>query len=89
MSERPGVDNLMQTLDVPTQAKRGMGVGVLAALAVYYLFVVSAGGSPYPTPYLAGLALVLAFTVGLLATAAFTLGAAYRVSKSLPAEDPE
>jgi hypothetical protein len=89
MSERPGVDNLIRTLDVPTQAKRGMGVGVLAAFAVYYLFVVAPGGSPYPTPYLLGLALVLAFTVGLLATAVFTLGAAYRVSRSLPDEPAE
>lgn len=83
MSERPGVQNLMQTLDVVTQAKRGLAVGVLAAAGTYWLFVIASGGSPYPTPYLAGLALVLAFTVTLLATALFTVGAAYRVTRSL------
>lgn len=82
MTERPGVDNLVRALDVPTQAKRGFLVGVLFAVGTYWLFVVSAGGSAYPTPYLLGLSLVLAFTVGLLATTVFTLGAAYRVSKS-------
>jgi len=78
MSERPGVDNFVRALDVATQAKRGFLVGLLAAVGTYYLFVVSSGGSPYSTPYLLALALVLAFTVGLLATLAFTLGAAYR-----------
>ncbi|AHG04825.1 hypothetical protein HALDL1_15425 [Halobacterium sp. DL1] len=83
MSERPGVDNFVRALDVATQAKRGFLVGLLAAVGTYYLFVVSSGGSPYSTPYLLALALVLAFTVGLLATLAFTLGAAYRLSQSL------
>lgn len=73
----------MRTLDVVTQAKRGLAVGVLVAFGTYWLFVVASGGSPYPTPYLAGLALVLAFTTTLLATALFTIGAAYRVSRSL------
>jgi len=82
MPERPGVRNLMRTLNVATQAKRGLAVGVLVALGTYWLFVVASGGSPYPTPYLAGLALVLAFTTTLLATAVFTLGAAYRVAQS-------
>ncbi|MFB6071379.1 MAG: hypothetical protein ABEJ88_00250 [Halobacterium sp.] len=83
MSERPGVDNLVRALDVPTQAKRGFLVGVLVAAATYYLFVVSSGGSPYSSLYLFALAAVLAFTVGLLATLAFTAAAAYRVSQSL------
>jgi hypothetical protein len=83
MSERPGVDNLVRALDVPTQAKRGFAVGLLVAAGTYYLFVVSSGGSPYSTPYLVALAAVLAFTVGLLATLAFTVGAAYRLSQSL------
>jgi hypothetical protein len=87
MPERPGVQNLMQTLDVATQARRGVAVGVLAAAATYWFFVVASGGSPYPTPYLAGLALVLAFTTTLLATALFTVGAAYRVSQSLEDEN--
>ena len=83
MSERPGVDNFVRTLDVPRQAKRGFLVGILAAAATYWFFVVASGGSSYSSLYLFALAAVLAFTVGLLATLAFTVGAAYRVSKSL------
>ena len=83
MSERPGVDNFVRALDVATQAKRGFLVGAVVALATYYLFVVSSGGSPYASPFLLALALVLAFTVGLLATLVFTLAAAYRLSQSL------
>lgn len=88
MSERSGVDNLIRALDVPAQARRGLAVGALVGLATYWLFVVSSGGSPYPTPYLLGLALVLTFAVGLFATLAFTVAAAYRVNRSLAdAED--
>jgi apolipoprotein N-acyltransferase len=83
MSERSGVHNLMRALDVRTQAKRGFAVGLLLAAATFWFFVVAAGGSSDPTPYLVALAAVLAFTFGLLATFAFTVGAAYRVSKSL------
>lgn len=83
MSERSGVDNLVRVLDVPTQAKRGLAVGVLVAAAVFWFFVVASGGSPHSTPYLVALAAVLAFTVGILATLLFTLHAAYRVSRRL------
>jgi hypothetical protein len=83
MSERSGVYNLMRALDVPKQAKRGFAVGLLVAAASFWFFVVASGGSSSPTAYLLALAAVLAFTFGLLATFVFTVGAAYRVSKSL------
>jgi hypothetical protein len=82
-SDRPGVDNFVRALGVVTQAKRGFAVGLLVAVATYYFFVVASGGSPYSTPYLIALAAVLAFTVGLLATFAFTAGAAYRLYRRL------
>lgn len=83
MPERPGVDNLASALDVRTQAKRGFAVGLLVTAAVYYFFVVASGGSAYASAYLLALAGVLAFTAGLLATVAFTLGAAYRLAQRL------
>jgi uncharacterized membrane protein len=83
MSERSGVDNLMRALDVRRQALRGFALGLLVAVVTFWFFVVASGGSPHSTPYLLALAAVLAFTVGLFATFVFTLGAAYRVSKSL------
>jgi hypothetical protein len=82
-SDRSGVDNLLRALDVATQAKRGLAVGVLVAAATYYFFVVASGGSPYSTAYLLALAGVLAFTVSLLAAFAFTVAAAYRLSRRL------
>jgi|GEM_PF-1154528 apolipoprotein N-acyltransferase len=81
--DRSGVQNLIRALDVQTQAKRGFLVGVLVAVGTYWFFVVASGGSPYSTPYLVALAAVLAFTFGLLATLAFTLVAAYRLSQRL------
>ncbi|MFB6270474.1 MAG: hypothetical protein ABEH83_11045 [Halobacterium sp.] len=81
--DRRGVNNLIRALDVPTQAKRGFAVGILVAVGTYYFFVVASGGSPYPSLYLGALAAVLAFTVGLLATLAFTVAAAYRLSQRL------
>ncbi|AAG20248.1 MULTISPECIES: hypothetical protein [Halobacterium] len=89
MPERPGVQNLLDALNVATQVKRGAVVGALVAIGTYWLFVVSAGGSAYPTPYLAGMGLVLAFTVAMFATAVFTLGAAYRVSKTVDIPDSD
>lgn len=83
MPERPGVDNLVSALDVRTQALRGFVVGSLVAVAVYYFFVVASGGSPYGSLFLLALAGVLAFTAGLLATLAFTVGAAVRLARSL------
>lgn len=83
MPERPGVDNLVSALDLRTQALRGFAVGLLAAVAVYYFFVVAPGGSSYGNPFLLALGGVLAFTAGLLATLAFTLGAAVRLARSL------
>lgn len=81
--DRRGVDNLIRALDVPKQAKRGFAVGVLAAMGTYYFFVVASGGSPYSSLYLLALALVLAFTTGLLATLLFTVAAGYRLSQQL------
>ncbi|WP_336036082.1 DUF7536 family protein [Halobacterium yunchengense] len=82
-SDRSGVDALVAALDVPRQARRGFLVGLLAAAGTYYFFVVASGGSPYSTPYLVALALVLAFTTGLLATLVLTVVAAYRLSRDL------
>jgi len=81
--DRSGVQNLIRALDVRTQAKRGFLVGVLVAVGTYWLFVVASGGSPYSTAYLVALAAVLAFTFGLLATLAFTVVSAYRLSQRL------
>jgi hypothetical protein len=83
MPERPGVDNLVNALDVRTQATRGFVVGLLVAIGVYYFFVVASGGSPYGDLFLLALAGVLAFTAGLLATLAFTVVAAARLARSL------
>lgn len=83
MSERSGVDNLVRVLDVRRQAVRGFVVGLLVAAATFWFFAVASGGSSYSIPSLLALAAVLAFTLGLFATFVFTLGAAYRVSKSL------
>lgn len=83
MAERSGVYALASALDVRTQAVRGFAVGVLAAAAVYYVFVVAPGGTANDSLYLLSLAGVLAFTAGLLATLAFTVAAAVRLARSL------
>lgn len=81
--DRRGVNNVIRALEVRKQAKRGFAVGVLTAAVTYYFFVVASGGSPYSSLYLFALAAVLAFTMGLLATLAFTLVAGYRLSQQL------
>ncbi|MFC7047102.1 hypothetical protein ACFQH6_18415 [Halobacteriaceae archaeon GCM10025711] len=83
MSERPGVDNVLATLDVRRNAVRGFAVGILLALAVIVFFVVIPGETTRPTLFYPLLGFVLAMTTGLLATVVFVAVSAYRVNRQL------
>lgn len=74
--------NLVRALHVPRNAAVGFGIGI--ALAVYLLVGVFEGpAGQYSPAYYVGLGFVLAVGVGLLLTILFSLGSAYRLSRSL------
>jgi len=78
MSDRSGVQNLIEVLDVRRRAAVGFGAGVVLAVVLYLFFVVVPGST---TPYrFLALAFVLAVTTGLLFTAILVAHAAYRVA---------
>lgn len=83
MPERPGVANLVDAVDVRTQAKRGFGVAGVLTLVWFVIFVVLPGGVAYPVGLLVGLALVLWATAGMLATIVFAGVRVFRLTRQL------
>ncbi|MFB6154825.1 MAG: hypothetical protein ABEJ22_02950 [Haloferacaceae archaeon] len=97
--DRPPTTNLLLAVNFPRNAKVGVVVGVVFAVAVYFLRVVSVlgdftGPREYPVFGPEGwylmLAFVLASATALLVTTVLTLASAYRLTRSLAAdEEPE
>ncbi len=83
MSDRSGVQNLVDAIDVRRQAVRGFTVAGVLTLAWFVLFVVLPGGVAYSIGLLVGLALVLWFTAGMLATIVFAAGRVYVLTRNL------
>ena len=83
MSDRSGVQNLIDAIDVRRQAVRGFTVAGVLTLAWFVLFVVLPGGVAYPVGLLVGLALVLWFAAGMLATIVFAAARVYVLTRSL------
>jgi ABC-type bacteriocin/lantibiotic exporter with double-glycine peptidase domain len=82
---------LLRTLEVRRNAKRGFTVGVVLALSIYVFFVVIPGANHSPLLYVT-LGFVLAFSFGALATAFFVGQTARRVAKDAgeqPGDDAE
>jgi hypothetical protein len=84
--ERPSAANLITTLDVPRNARIGVGIGVVFAALVYAVRVFELLG---PAPDAAGpwfflmLAFVLAVGVSLLVTVGLTVRSAVREAREL------
>lgn len=83
MPDRPGVQNLIDAIDVRQQVFRGFAVSGVLTLVWFLLFVVLPGGVAYPVGLLVGLALVLWFTAGMLATIVFAAGRVYVLTRNL------
>ena len=71
---------LMRTLEVRRNAKRGFAVGTAIAVAIYVFFVVIPGANHSPLLYLT-LGFVLAFSFGAIATAILVGRTAMRVAR--------
>lgn len=83
MPERPGVDNLLDAIDVRTQVVRGFATsGVLTAIW-FVVFVLLPSGLAYPVGLLVGLGIVLWVTAGMLATIVFAAFRVYRLTRDL------
>lgn len=83
MSDRSGVQNLIDVIDVRRQAIRGFTVAGVLTFAWFVLFVVLPGGLAYPVGLLVGLALVLWFTAGMLATIVFAGARVYVLTRNI------
>lgn len=83
MPDRPGVQNLIDAIDVRQQVFRGFAVSGGLTLVWFLLFVVLPGGVAYPVGLLVGLALVLWFTAGMLATIVFAAGRVYVLTRNI------
>lgn len=78
---------LLRTLEVRRNAKRGFAVGTIIAVAVYVFFVVIPGANHSPLLY-ATLGFVLAFSFGGLVTAVFVARTAMRVASEVDEASP-
>ena len=83
MPDRPGVQNLVDAIDVRQQVYRGFAVAGVLTLVWFLVFVVLPDGLAYPVGLLVGLALVLWFTAGMLATIVFAAGRVYVLTRNL------
>jgi len=72
----------VEALEVPQNARRGFGFGLVFTVAVFVFFVVIPGTDRSQLYYLA-LAFVLAVGIGGIATMVLTARTAYRLSKKL------
>jgi len=70
---------LMRTLKVRQNAKRGFAVGTVLAISIYVFFVLIPGANHSPVLYVT-LGFVLAFSFGALATVFFVGRTARRVA---------
>lgn len=77
-----GKTAFVEALEVPRNARRGFGFGLVFTVAVFVFFVVIPGTNRSELYYLA-LAFVLAVGIGGIATAVLTMRTAYRLSKEL------
>jgi hypothetical protein len=77
-----GTAAFVEALEVPRNARRGFGFGLVFTVAVFTFFVVIPGTDRSQVYYLA-LAFVLAVGIGGIATAVLTMRTAYRLSKEL------
>lgn len=84
----PRVAGIVETLDVPRQARRGFGFGIAFAVVVFAFFVL-VPGSTRPAALYAVLGVVLASTTGFLATGLLVIVAAIRRTRAdAPADAP-
>lgn len=83
MSDRSGVQNLIDAIDLRRQAVRGFAVAGVLTLGWFVLFVVLPGGVAYPVGLLVGLALVLWFTAGMLGTIVFAAARIFVLTRRL------
>ena len=81
--DRPGTAAFLAALGVARNAKVGFAAGTVLALALLALVVRGAEAAQYPVFLYAALAFVLAVGVGLLLTAALTVGAAVRRAREM------
>jgi fucose permease len=72
---------MVEALEVRHNAKVGLTLGLLTALAVYGFFVVLPRATVRSQLYYVGLAFVLALTVGALATTVLVARTAVRLSR--------
>ncbi|WP_338726843.1 hypothetical protein [Haladaptatus sp. DJG-WS-42] len=72
--------NMVAALNVPQNARRGFGFGLVATLALFVFFVLLPGTFRSPVLYVA-LGFVLATSLGAFATVILTLISAYRLSR--------
>jgi hypothetical protein len=80
--ERPGVANLIDALNVRRNAAVGFGLGILFTLFIVYVYVILPDRA-YSLGLWATLGFVLAVGTGLLLSAVFTLGSAFRRAREL------
>ena len=71
---------LLRTLEVRRNARRGFAIGTLLAVAIYVFFVVIPGANHSPLLYVT-LGFVLAFSFGALVTTIFVARTAMRVAR--------
>ncbi|MFC6940418.1 hypothetical protein ACFQE8_10675 [Salinirubellus sp. GCM10025818] len=83
---RPGTAAFLAALRVRRNAKVGFALGTVLALALLTLVVRGAAAAQYPVYLYAALAFVLAVGVGLLLTAALTVGVAVRRAREMDGE---
>jgi fucose permease len=83
---RPGTAAFLAALRVRRNAKVGFALGTVLALALLTLVVRGAAAAQYPVYLYAALAFVLAVGVGLLLTAALTVGVAVRQAREMDGE---
>lgn len=80
--ERPGVANLVDALNVRRNAAIGFGLGILFTLFVVWIYVL-VPDRQFSLGLWATLGFVLAVGTGLLLSAVFTLGSAFRRAREL------